>query len=104
MAEAVEDAFRYSHLVLASPTYNGDIFPPMKVFIDALVERNYRKRTVGFIENGTWAPLAAKVMRGLLERAKDLSYLSSEVKILSGIKQSNISQIEALAEEITKTI
>ena len=104
MHEAVEDAFRYSHLVLASPTYNGDIFPPVKVFIDALVERNYRKRTVGFIENGTWAPLAAKVMRGLLEGAKDLSYLSSGVKILSGIKESNISEIEALAEEITKTI
>ena len=100
MHEAFEDAFRYSALVLASVTYNGDIFPPMKSFIDGLIERNYRDRTVGFIENGSWAPMAAKKMRAMLEGAKDISYTNTSVKILSAISDANIKEIDALAGEI----
>ena len=74
MAECVEDAFRYDRLVLASPTYNADVFPFMRTFIEALTERNYQKRTVGFIENGSWAPLAAKVMKSMLEKSKELTF------------------------------
>ena len=83
MAEAVEDAFRYDRLVLASPTYNADVFPFMRHFIEALTERNYQDRTVGFIENGSWAPTAAKVMKKMLENSKNLSFLSNDVTIKS---------------------
>ena len=98
--EAFEDAFRYSALVLASATYNGDVFPPMKAFIDGLVERNYQNRLVGFIENGSWAPMAAKKMKAMLEGSKDLTFTESGVKILSRVTDANIREIDALANEI----
>ena len=82
MAEAVEDAFRYSKLVLATTTYNGDIFPFMREFINHLTERNYSNRTVGFIENGSWAPTATKVMMGMLEKSKNLTYMTTNVKLM----------------------
>ena len=100
MAEAVEDAFRYSKLVLATTTYNGDVFPFMRTFIDHLTERNYQKRTVAFIENGSWAPVAAKVMKGMLEKSKELTYAESTVKILSAVSEENISELKALANEL----
>ncbi len=100
MAEAVEDAFRYSKLVLATTTYNGDIFPFMREFIDHLTERNYQNRTVAFIENGSWAPLAAKKMKGMLENSKNLTYCETTVKIMSAVNEENKKQIEALANEL----
>lgn len=103
MAEAVEDAFRYGKLVLATTTYNGDIFPFMKEFIHHLTERNYSNRTVGMIENGSWAPLAAKVMKGMLEKSKNLTFTENNVKIMSAVKDENIAQIKALAEELCKS-
>ncbi len=102
--EAFEDAFRYSALVLASATYNGDVFPPMKAFIDGLVERNYQNRLVGFIENGSWAPMAAKKMRAMLEGSRDIKFTEAGVKILSGLTDANITEIEALASEISREI
>ncbi len=84
MAEAVEDAFRYSKLVLATTTYNTDIFPFMRTFIDHLTERNFQNRTVAFIENGSWAPTAAKIMKGMLEKSKNLTYAQTDVKNLVG--------------------
>ncbi len=102
MAEAVEDAFRYSKLVLATTTYNGEIFPFMHEFINHLTERNFSNRTVSFIENGSWAPVAAKVMRGMLEKSKNLTLTSASVKINSALNADSISQIEALADELTK--
>ncbi|MBQ8528813.1 MAG: FprA family A-type flavoprotein [Clostridia bacterium] len=102
MAEAVEDAFRYSKLVLATTTYNGDVFPYMRDFITHLTERGYRGRTVGFIDNGSWAPMAAKVMRGMLEGSKDITYTETTVKILSALTEENLRQIEALAEELSR--
>jgi len=100
MAEAVEDAFRYGKLVLATPTYNGDIFPFMKSFIHHLTERNYQNRTVAFMENGTWAPTAAKVMASMLEKSKNLTYANTTVRILSALNEDSRAQIEALAEEL----
>ncbi len=100
MAEAVEDAFRYSKLVLATTTYNGDVFPFMRTFIDHLTERNYQKRTVAFIENGSWAPVATKVMKGMLEKSKELTYAESTVKILSAVSEENVSELKALANEL----
>ncbi len=100
MAEAVEDAFRYGKLVLATTTYNGDIFPFMKTFIHHLTERNYQNRTVGMIENGTWAPMAAKVMGRMLEGSKNLTFTENNVKILSALNDESRAQIEALAEEL----
>ncbi len=100
MAEAVEDAFRYSKLVLATTTYNADIFPFMREFINHLTERNYQKRTVAFIENGTWAPMATKVMKGMLEKSKDLTYTDATVKIMSALNAASEAQLEALAEEL----
>ncbi|MBQ9129239.1 MAG: FprA family A-type flavoprotein [Clostridia bacterium] len=100
MAEAVEDAFRYSKLVLATTTYNGDVFPFMRTFIDHLTERNYQKRTVAFIENGSWAPGATKVMKGRLEKSKELTYAESTVKILSAVSEENVSELKALANEL----
>ena len=100
MAEAVEDAFRYSKLVLATTTYNGDIFPFMRTFIDHLTERNYSNRTVAFMENGSWAPRAAKVMGEMLEKSKNITYANTTVKILSALNEESRAQIEALAEEL----
>ncbi len=102
MAEAVEDAFRYGKLVLASPTYNGDVFPFMKSFIHHLTERNYQNRTVAFMENGTWAPTAAKVMASMLEKSKNLTYADTTVRILSALNAESKAQIEALAEELAQ--
>lgn len=102
MAEAVEDAFRYSKIVLATTTYNADIFPFMRTFIDHLTERNYSNRTVAFIENGSWAPMAVKVMKGMLEKSKNLTYTENNVKILSALNDESKAQIEALAAELSK--
>lgn len=102
MAEAVEDAFRYNKLVLATTTYNGDIFPFMRTFIDALTERNYQNRTIGFIENGSWSSIAAKVMKGMLEKSKNISYTAAGVKITSAVSAANLAEISALAEELSK--
>ncbi len=100
MATAVSDAFKYSKLVLASITYNADVFPPMREFIHNLTERNYSNRKVGIIENGSWAPMAAKVVRGMLEASKNLSFAESSVKILSALKEENKNEIKALANEL----
>jgi len=102
MAEAVEDAFRYSKLVLATTTYNADVFPFMRTFIDHLTERNYSNRTVAFIENGSWAPMATKVMKGMLEKSKNLTYAETEVKIMSALNEASAAQLDALAEELSK--
>ena len=102
MAEAVEDAFRYSKLVLATTTYNGDVFPFMKEFIHHLTERNYQNRTVAFMENGSWAPVAGKVMSKMLENSKNLTYTENSVKIFSALSDESRAQIEALAEELCK--
>lgn len=100
MAEAVEDAFRYGKLVLATTTYNADIFPFMRTFIEHLTERNYQNRTVGFIENGAWAPMAAKVMLAMLEKSKDITYLPTTVTIKSALKSASVAQIEQMAKEL----
>ncbi|MDD6276023.1 MAG: flavodoxin domain-containing protein, partial [Clostridia bacterium] len=100
MAEAVEDAFRYSNLVLASTTYNADIFPFMKTFIDALTERNYQNRTVAFIENGTWAPAAAKIMKSKFENSKNIVFAENTVSIKSAMQPADEEKIEALAKEL----
>ena len=100
MAEAVEDAFRYGKLVLACNTYNTGINPFMNDFISRLTERAYQKRTVAFIENGSWAPTAAKVMRGLLEGCKEITFTENTVSILSAMKQADKAKLEALAEEL----
>ena len=100
MAEAVEDAFRYGKLVLATTTYNGDIFPFMKEFINHLTERSYQNRTVGMIENGSWAPVAAKVMVKMLEGSKNLTYTNTTVKIFSALNDESRAQVDALAEEL----
>ena len=102
MAEAVEDAFRYSKLVLATTTYNGDVFPFMKEFIHHLTERNYQNRTVAFMENGSWAPVAGKVMAKMLESSKNLTYAENSVKIFSALSSDSCAQIEALAEELCR--
>lgn len=102
MAECVEDAFRYGKLVLASPTYNTDVFPFMRTFIDHLTERNFRKRKVGFIENGSWAPMAAKVMRGMLEKCRELTFADTTVTVRSAVNADSTAQIESLAEEMSK--
>ncbi len=102
MAEAVEDAFRYGKIVLATTTYNNDIFPFMREFINHLTERNFQNKTVGIIENGTWAPAAAKVMGAMLEKSKNLTYCENSVKILSAMNDENKTQLEALADELVK--
>ncbi len=102
MAEAVEDAFRYSKMVLATTTYNADIFPFMKEFIHHLTERNYQNRTVAFIENGSWAPMAAKVMKDMLGGSKNLTFTENGVKILSAVSDENKKQIEALSDELCR--
>ena len=100
MAEAVEDAFRYGKLVLATTTYNADVFPFMKEFINHLTERNYQNRTIGLIENGSWAPLAAKVMREMFAKSKNITFTNSTVKILSALSPDSRDQIEAMSEEL----
>lgn len=100
MAEAVEDAFRYGKLVLATTTYNGDIFPFMRQFIDCLTERNFKNRTIGFIENGSWAPVAARVMRGMLEKSKDITYADTLVTVKSALNEESRSAIKQLAKEL----
>ena len=100
LAEAVEDAFRYSKLVLATTTYNGSIFPFMRTFIDHLTERNYSNRTVAFVENGSWAPVAARVMKDMLKECKNLSYADTTVKIMSALNQDSSAQLTALAQEL----
>ena len=102
MAECVEDAFRYSKLVLATTTYNAEIFPFMREFINHLTERNYSNRTVAFIENGSWAPMATKVMKGMLEKSKNLTYTEATVKILSALNEESAQQITDLADELCR--
>ena len=102
MAEAVEDAFRYSKLVLATTTYNADIFPFMRSFIEHLTERDFQNRTVAFIQNGSWAPLATKVMSGMMEKCKNISYAEHNVRILSALNEESTAQIDALADELCK--
>lgn len=100
MTEAVEDAFRYGKLVLATTTYNADIFPFMKQFIDHLTERNYQNRTIGLIENGSWAPLAVKIMKGMFEKSKNITWLESNVTIKSALNDDSRTQIETMAKEL----
>ncbi len=100
MAEAVEDAFRYGKLVLATTTYNGEIFPFMREFINHLTERGFQNRTIGMIENGSWAPVAAKCMAKMLEGSKNLTYTQNNVKILCAMNDASKAQIEALAQEL----
>ena len=101
MAQAVADAFRYGKLVLATTTYNADIFPQMKTFLHALTERNFQNRTVGLIENGSWAPMAAKIMKNLLAGSRDLRFTDTTVTIRSSLKDESRAQIEAMADELT---
>ena len=102
MAEAVEDAFRYGKIVLATTTYNGEIFPFMREFIHELTERNFQNKKVAFIENGTWAPVAAKYMAKMLENSKNICYAENTVKILSALNEESESQLEALSDEFCK--
>lgn len=102
MAEAVEDAFRYGTLVLATTTYNGEIFPFMREFLHDLTEHNFQNRTVALIENGSWAPMAARVMRAMLEKCKNIRYTETSVKILSALNEESRAQVDALASELCK--
>ncbi len=102
IAEAVEDAFRYSKIVFATTTYNSEIFPFMREFINHLTERNFSNRTVAFIENGSWAPLAAKVMKSMLEKCKNLTYADTTVKIMSALNEDSTAQLNSLADELCK--
>ncbi len=102
MFECVEDAFRHSKLVLATTTYNADIFPFMKTFIHELLERGYQKRTIGFIENGSWAPMAAKIMKSMFEKSKEISFTDNTVTIASALNEKSLGQLEALADELCK--
>ena len=102
MAEAVEDAFRYPKVVFATTTYNMSIFPFMRTFLDHLVELNFQNKTIGLIENGSWAPNASKTMREILSKAKNIKILDQEVNLLSALKEENLEQISALAEELIK--
>ena len=101
-AEAVEDAFRYATLVLATTTYNADIFPFMKEFIHHLTERNFQNRKVAFIENGSWAPAAAKIMKSMLEGCRNISFTEKNVRILSALNEESLEQLDALADELVK--
>jgi flavorubredoxin len=100
MAEAVEDAFRYGKIVLATTTYNGEIFPFMREFIAHLTERNFQNRTVAFIENGSWAPVATRVMKTMLEKCKNLQYTQATVKLLSALNDESREQVLSLAKEL----
>ncbi len=99
-AEAVEDAFRYSHLIVASSSYNAGLFPPMKQFLDHLKERNYQNRTVGILENGSWAPSAGKCMKATLEEMKNINMIEPIITIKSTMSDENISQMEEMADKI----
>ena len=101
-ALAVADAFRFSKLVLATTTYNGDIFPYMNQYIDHLVERGFKNRTIGMIENGSWAPMCVKVMKNKLESCKNITYLETNAKLLSALNENSRQQIAAMADELTK--
>ena len=103
MAEVVEDAFRYGKIVFASTTYNADIFPCMKEFIHHLTEKNFQKKTVAFIENGSWAPMATKVMKTMMEKCKDMTYLENNVTILSALSDENVQEIEQLSKELMES-
>jgi len=100
MAEAVEDAFRYDRLVLASVTYDGGVFPFMETFINHLIAKAYQNRKIGFIENGSWAPMAAKKMRTMLEGQKNLTFMENVVTVKSAMKETDMLQINALADEL----
>ncbi len=100
MAEAVEDAFRYGKIVLATTTYNSDIFPFMRTFIDALTERSFQNKTVAIIENGSWASTAGNVMKKMFEKSKNLTFAENNVKIKSAVSEENVNQIKALAKEL----
>ena len=102
MAEAVEDAFRYGKLVLATTTYNGDVFPFMKTYLHALTERNFRNRTVGLMESGSWAPVAARVMQKILSECRDLRFADTTVKIFSALDDTSRAQIESLSGELAE--
>lgn len=102
MSKAVENAFRYGKLILATTTYNADVFPFMRTFIEHLTERNYQNRTIGLIENGSWSPLAAKVMKGMFEKSKNITWLEHNVKIMSSLSSENMEQLNGMAEELTK--
>ena len=102
MPETVEDAFRYGKLVLATTTYNADIFPFMRTFIEHLVERNYQNRTIGLVENGSWAPMAAKVMKGLFEKSKGIAFCENTVTITSALNAASEAKLSALADELMK--
>ncbi|MBQ4558119.1 MAG: FprA family A-type flavoprotein [Clostridia bacterium] len=102
MAEAVEDAFRYGKIVFATTTYNGDVFPFMREFINHLTERNFQNRLVAFIENGSWAPMATSIMKKMLENCKNLEYANTSVKIMSALNADNMEQLKILAEELCK--
>ena len=102
MAEAVEDAFRYGKIVFATTTYNGDIFPFMREFINHLTERNFQNKTVAFIENGSWAPTAVRVMKSMLEKSKNLVFADTDVKIMSALNADSTAQLDALADELCK--
>ena len=102
MPETVEDAFRYGKLVLATTTYNGDVFPFMRTFIDHLTERNYQNRLVGFIENGSWAPMAAKVMKGMFEKSKNIAFCENTVTVVSALNADSEAKLAALADELTR--
>ncbi len=102
MAESVEDGFRYGKLVLATTTYNGEIFPFMNQYIDWLIERNYQNRTIGIIENGTWAATAAKCIKAKFEKSKNITWLDTTVSIKSSVSADNIEQINAMADELMK--
>lgn len=100
MAEAIEDAFRYGKLVLATTTYNGDVFPFMHTFIHGLVERNYQNRTIAFIENGSWTPIAARVMREMFANSKNITFAENTVTIMSALDEKSMAQLDALAAEL----
>ena len=102
MAEAVEDAFRYGKIVFATTTYNGDVFPFMREFLHTLVEHNFQNKFVAFIENGSWAPMATRVMKGMLEKCQNVSYAENNIKIMSALSQENLKQINDLADELCK--
>jgi flavorubredoxin len=100
MAEVVEDAFKYGKVVLATTTYNTEIFPFMRIFIDTLVEHNFQNRTIGIIENGSWAPTAAKIMKSKLEKCNNITFTNTTVSIKSAVTEDNVQQLEALANEL----
>ena len=102
MAENIEDAFRYGKLVLASITYIGDVFPFMHAFLHGLTERSYQNRTLGVIENGTWAPTAGRIIKSAFEKSKNITWLDTTVTIKSAMNAANDAQIEAMADELMK--